>query len=249
MASIAKLGIILALIGGITSAIFAFMFKTGRYEPTKTDLSITKTNLAETTSKLNKTESELTSTKETLETTSAQLSEAKSKAETLNLALNESTEKLRALEKELVESKEKMAMAEAKLAEVTRTLGERSEEARAATEKLEALQAERKILDEQLAASQREVNRLNDLIRRKPDKKLPPGISGRVVSVNRNWGFVVLNIGDKDGLIEGGELIVYRGKEYIGKLRVTSTEAKTAVADIIPDATKAEINIGDEVFN
>ncbi|MCS7064472.1 MAG: hypothetical protein NZM04_10640 [Methylacidiphilales bacterium] len=249
MESIAKIGIILALIGGIFSGIFAFLFKTGRYDTTKADLSVTKTNLEQTTNKLNQTESELSATKQNLEATTTQLSEARSKAESLTQSLNEATEKLSSLEKELVQTKEKMALAEAKLAEVNRTLGEKSEEARAATEKLEALQAERKIIDEQLAAAQKEINRLNDLIRRKPDKKLPPGISGRIVNVNKNWGFVVLNIGDKDGLIPGGELIVYRGKEYIGKLRVTSTEAKTAVADIIPDATRGEIQIGDEVFN
>lgn len=77
---------------------------------------------------------------------------------------------------------------------------------------------------------------------------MPPGISGKVTFVNRAWNFVVLNVGLSNGLIPKGELIVYRGDRFLGKVKVTSVEENTAVADIESDA-KGDIQAGDSVLN
>jgi hypothetical protein len=77
---------------------------------------------------------------------------------------------------------------------------------------------------------------------------MPPGISGKITFVNRAWNFVVLNVGLSNGVVPNGELIVYRGRNFLGKIKVTSAEDSTAVADILPDA-KADIQVGDDVLN
>jgi hypothetical protein len=49
-------------------------------------------------------------------------------------------------------------------------------------------------------------------------------------------------------VVPSGELVVYRGNEFLGKVKVTSAEDNTAVADILPGA-KADIQVGDDVIN
>ena len=59
-----------------------------------------------------------------------------------------------------------------------------------------------------------------------------PGLEGKVLAVNPNWSFVVLSIGDKQGVVAGSSLIVKRGDNLVAKLRVTSVEPSTSIADI-----------------
>jgi cell shape-determining protein MreC len=78
---------------------------------------------------------------------------------------------------------------------------------------------------------------------------MPPGVSGRVTAVNKNWNFVVLNVGQKQNVVEGGELIVYRGQKMIGKVKVVSVESNSSVADILPEWAQSDLQTGDEVIN
>jgi hypothetical protein len=60
------------------------------------------------------------------------------------------------------------------------------------------------------------------------------GLSGKVVAYNQGWNFVVLNIGDKAGLKAGVQMVVLRGGSMVGKVKVTSVEPSTAIADVLP---------------
>lgn len=59
-----------------------------------------------------------------------------------------------------------------------------------------------------------------------------PGLEGKVLAVNPNWNFVVLSIGDRQGVVSGSSLIVKRGGNLVAKLRVTSVEPSTSIADV-----------------
>ena len=73
-------------------------------------------------------------------------------------------------------------------------------------------------------------------------------LSGKVVALNKSWNFVVLDVGKDNKLNEGVDLAVYRGDLLIGKVRTVSVDATTAIADILPDWTKSEIQVGDKVL-
>ena len=79
---------------------------------------------------------------------------------------------------------------------------------------------------------------------------LKPGLEGKVLAVNPNWNFVVLSIGDKQGVIAGASLIVKRGGSMVAKLHVTSVEPSTSIADIQAGsiAKGATIQPGDVVI-
>ena len=59
------------------------------------------------------------------------------------------------------------------------------------------------------------------------------GIQGTILAVNQAWNFVVLSIGDRQGVVSNAEMLVQRGGQLIGKVRVTSVEPSTSIADII----------------
>jgi hypothetical protein len=112
---------------------------------------------------------------------------------------------------------------------------------------LAAAQSEQKILQDQLQASQTQVADLNDAINRSKTGKMPP-LSGKVTFVDHTWNFVVLDVGLSSGVVPNGELIVYRGNAFLGKIRVTKVDPNDAVAEILPDV-KGDIQIGDKVLN
>jgi len=117
-----------------------------------------------------------------------------------------------------------------------------------ATADLASAQAEQKILTDQLQASQSQVEQLKKDINAKATGTQPPGISGKVTFVNRTWNFVVLDVGLNNGDVPNGQLIVYRKNTFLGKIKVTTADANSSVADILPDA-KGDIQVGDYVLN
>ncbi len=76
------------------------------------------------------------------------------------------------------------------------------------------------------------------------------GTEGRVLAVNPAWNFVVLNLGDKQGVVNNAELLVKRGTRYLGKVRITSVEPSTSIADIVANSMPQGTTItpGDNVI-
>jgi hypothetical protein len=75
-----------------------------------------------------------------------------------------------------------------------------------------------------------------------------PPLSGHVKFVDRTWNFVVLDVGTLQGVIPRGELNVYRGRNYLGKLKISSADTDSSVADIEPDI-KGTVEVGDDVVS
>jgi cell shape-determining protein MreC len=75
------------------------------------------------------------------------------------------------------------------------------------------------------------------------------GLRGQVLAVDRNWNFVVLNLGNRNGVVSNATLIVQRGASMVGRVRITSVEPSQSIADIIPNSVPAGISVqpGDTV--
>jgi hypothetical protein len=80
-----------------------------------------------------------------------------------------------------------------------------------------------------------------------PTTSAPPGVRGKVTGVGET-GFVQVNIGSDSGLSAGNVLIVFRGSEYLGDLRVTVAEPKTAVGKFEPKSRSAKVQKDDSVI-
>jgi len=90
---------------------------------------------------------------------------------------------------------------------------------------------------------------IRELMRLETSGESYPTLHTRISSVYRNWGFVILSAGDKQGVVSGSILDVMRGGEVIGKLKVTAVESGRASADIVLDsvAEGTSLHSGDKV--
>ncbi len=75
------------------------------------------------------------------------------------------------------------------------------------------------------------------------------GLRGQVLAVDHNWNFVVLNLGNRNGVNNSSEMIVERGGSMVGRIKITAVEPSQSVADIVPNSVPAGIDVrpGDTV--
>lgn len=202
---------------------------------------------------LEKTKTELSSTQKSLSDTQGQLTSSQAEVQKLTTEITSVKRDLEAKTTALTESEKKREESESTLKAMNDKLGGRSLDAVLASlnesnEQLKVLAAEKKIIEDSLAQMQKDINRLQELDRLRADSRAPLELSGRVLAINKQWNFVVLDVGKDDKLVEGVDLTVYRGDTLIGKIRSVSVDATTAIADILPEWTKTEIQVGDKVL-
>ena len=57
-------------------------------------------------------------------------------------------------------------------------------------------------------------------------------LKGRIVAVNSEHNFVVIDIGKQDGIETGEEFDIYRGQAYIGLIEVIQMRDRISACDI-----------------
>jgi hypothetical protein len=85
-------------------------------------------------------------------------------------------------------------------------------------------------------------------IRREPAFR--GSIRGTVLAVNPAYNFVVLNLGNRNGVEANAEMLVLREGSVIGKIRISSVEPATAIGDIMSNslARGVQVQPGDTVI-
>ncbi|MFQ3578356.1 MAG: hypothetical protein SNJ52_05030 [Verrucomicrobiia bacterium] len=75
-------------------------------------------------------------------------------------------------------------------------------------------------------------------------------LEGQVLAFNAAWNFAVISIGDRQGVVPNAELLVRRGGEMIGKIRITSVEQSQSIGDVLLDTVRpgVQIQAGDVVI-
>jgi len=216
-------------------------------------LKQTQADVTAQTQKAKRAEAEVDAAKAAQTQAESDLADQKKKVDDLNSQLADAQTKETTLQTAVQTATDAATKAQAELTRIAGVLkNEAPEEVMAKVDKLTqqvaADNAEQKILQDQLQAASKQVADLKVEINQSKTGNMPPGISGKVTFVNTTWNFVVLNVGLSNGVVPNGELVVYRGRDFLGKVKVTSAEDNTAVADIIP-GSKADIQVGDDVLN
>lgn len=73
------------------------------------------------------------------------------------------------------------------------------------------------------------------------------GIKGKVLSVNKQYDFVVIDLGQQDGISKGMIFDVYRGKKQIGKVQIETVRKSISAAAVMKDWTTGRLVAGDTV--
>ena len=174
------------------------------------DVDVEEEKLKAQRNKLAQTEGEVTRTKEEYE--------AKEKK---RLALEE-------LLKELPQGMKPETLAE----DIQKLKKEKLEYEGQAVEKKKAVVAE----EEKIAGVQK---RLDEVLHKIEDRRKNferNSLTSRIIAVNYDWGFVIIDAGKTTGLTQDTKLIVTRGAQTVGKISVMSVEGKNSMAAIVPDA-------------
>lgn len=251
MSGLGKLLLVLALVGAAVSGLTGYLI-VGESKEVEEELKSVVEEKATIKKKLDTTAEKLEDTEKTL----AVKDEAVKNLETEKVKLES---EIRSEKARLQETQEKLVAAEEEKQKVATELsalnsalqGKKPEEVVAETRALEQKIKDQDAVVAQLKQEVEEIKKQPAQVAttEAPRENMPPGLSGKVSAVNETWNFVVLNIGSRDGAIVGGELLVYRGNTFIGRVKIVQTEAKTSVADILPQFTRSRIMAGDDVIN
>jgi len=77
---------------------------------------------------------------------------------------------------------------------------------------------------------------------------LPAGLKGKVLVADPKWNFVVLNVGEDQGVLERGELLVNRNGKLVAKVVVRSVQKDRCIANVMPGWELGEVMEGDQVI-
>ncbi len=105
----------------------------------------------------------------------------------------------------------------------------------------QAKEALEKRVKEMLSARAKEAEQI---VVKPPEKK---ALEGKVLVVNREFGFAVMNLGSKDGIASGTIFSVWKQDKEVGKVQVERIYENMSAANIIGEPQKGQIQEGDSV--
>jgi cell shape-determining protein MreC len=203
-----------------------------------------ESELADTRRTLQKTEKDLASTKQTLETTTAERDQALTEV----AALNKRSEKLT---DDLNKTRRERDDAQAELAAFTGTgftppqiIGF-GKQIKGLQDNLAGSKAENELLGKELKKTKTRL-----AIYETPDYRgpLPSSLRGKVLVSDPKWNFVVINVGEDQGVLEQGELLVNRDGKLVAKVKIRTVQKDRSIANIVPGWQLGEVVEGDQVI-
>jgi len=116
-------------------------------------------------------------------------------------------------------------------------------------EEMDKITKEAEVAKKAIAESQSLVTRLKQQQATRAKAITLANSTGTVSAVNSDFGFVIVNLGQNQGVSSESRLLVKRGGQLIGKLNIVQIEGNTTVADIAFKTITPGFSIqpGDEV--
>jgi hypothetical protein len=201
---------------------------------------------------------QLAQTKKTLAATQAQLTQTQSDLATAKSERDQLAKKVTADETQIADLTEK-------LNKTTKQLGDTQDQLAAYTgtgltpPQIVALDKELKNTQTALTAANEESRVLGLEVKKLKNQlalitvpgyevPLPPGLKGTVMAVDPKWSFVVLNIGEDQGVLKSGELLVSRDGRLVAKVIVSLVQKDRCIANLVPGWQLGDIIEGDTVI-
>ena len=115
---------------------------------------------------------------------------------------------------------------------------------------LDAAEQEKSLLTDKMKSAGKRVAPLHEEKARRTSGSDKPGIHGSVLAVNQAYNFVVLSLGERQGVVANSAMLVRRRGTLIGKIRISSVEPTTAIGDIVTNtlARGVQVQPGDTVI-
>ncbi|MEX1044998.1 MAG: hypothetical protein WEC73_02615 [Chthoniobacterales bacterium] len=242
-----KIFLLVAIVFSLGAAVLGFLNR-GTLVETRTELDTTNSKLTSTQQELGAAQKdieekkqEITSLASEKDTLTAELGEAQSEVTSTKEELAAAQEKNTTFETQLTQATEDAEAKDTRIAELEQQLAEGTGTG-GTTETADVIEitTERDELRTIVAGLEDRATGLEAQVvelRRKEDARqtsqMRQGLQGTILAVNQAWNFVVLSLGDRQGVVPNAEMLVQRGGQLLGRIRITSVEPSTSIADIL----------------
>jgi vacuolar-type H+-ATPase subunit I/STV1 len=247
---IIRISLILAIVLALGAGAFNIIKVREQISTLATQRDTERTQKQQAQADLSKTKTELTKTQGTLKQTTQELADTKSERD--KAVASETAQRKRAddLSDKLAKTVQDRDDAQNQLAAYKAT-GITPEQVGKLSRALKDSQEEVAIVNEEKMVLQRTVDRLKTELAKfigpNTTVTMRASLKGRILVVDPKWDFVVLNIGQDQGVKDEGELLVSRDGRLVAKVIVRSLEKDRCIANVMPGWKLGEVIEGDEV--
>jgi hypothetical protein len=206
-----------------------------KYDTTFTDLNKTKSELSKTKTDLDTTRKNLADTKQERDVAVAEAASQKKAAQGLDTALKDMTAKWK-------DTDQKLAAWDAlsiSVDQVRATVATNKELFKVVAQ----LHSDSELLQNKIVALRQELRMYRDP--EDDSEPLPPGLVGKVVAVDPKFDFVVLNVGQRQGALKSGQMLVSRDGKLVAKVRIKEVEPDRSIANVVPGWKLTDVYEGD----
>lgn len=250
-AMLIRITLILAIVAALAAGALNFFVVKDKITALVTDRDTQKTDKEKAQTDLASTKKDLAKTQTTLSQTQRDLTDAKAQRDTAVATAATQTKRADDLSSKLTQTTQERDTAQNNLAAYTATGIEAIDVAKLARSVKDGQDA-LEVANGEKAVLQKKIIKLNtELLHYTggPDAvvKLRADLKGKIIVVDPKWDFVVLNIGDDQGVLQDGELLVSRDGKLVAKVIVRSVEKSRSIANIVPGWKLGDVIEGDEV--
>ena len=243
-----RISLIVAIIAGLAVGVLNFVQVKEKITKLQADLKAqteraekAETERDNTKRTLTKTQTELTQTKATLAATTEERDKAVAEATAQTTRANKLNDDLTKTRGERDEAQQELAAYKATgmTPPQIATAGKRIKDL---TDNLSGSQEENRLLGQKIRKVENElaIYKVQDYV-----VPLPANLKGKVLVSDPKWQFVVLNVGEDQNVLPGGELLINRDGKLVAKVKVSSVQKDRAVANVVPGWQLGEIFEGD----
>lgn len=178
--------------------------------------------------------------------------------------LTQTIEEKKKVENKLIETVKAKEQVEGELASekeksstLKKELDDKEQQIKTTLDRLEREITARKKAEAQLMITLKEKENLETKVRNLKEAPtvelekivIKPGsvTTGKITMVNKEYAFIVVNLGSQHNIKVGDILSVYRNDEFIGKVQIERAEEKMSAASILPDWQNVEFKENDVV--
>lgn len=223
-----------------TSELMSYEGMGGELDRVQKLASLRYEELNNTYEDLKRTTDELTETKEELAATKNELEAANQKIVQLNETIVQKDAEIAQAQTRIESLGQQVAGLESQVADLQGQIAKVQEEKHELNDKIAELEQDIKSIEADLATCKG-----SDGIEQ-PMKK---GLAGKIVLVNPDWNFVVVDVGMEEGAMINGVFLVHRKDQLIGKVRVSSMTRNLALAEIMNDWQLEPFKEGDRIVH
>ncbi len=240
-----------AILAALAAGVVNFTVVKDKISVLKDDRDSQRSQKEQAQHELAQTKKTLAETQNTLAQTQQQLADAKTARDDALHKLTAANTKIQDLTDKRAKTTQDRDTAQAQLAAYTAT-GKTPQQVLALDKvlrdeqnALDVANQENAILSHKVASLK---SQLAEILQPGYEVPLPANLKGTVMAVDPKWNFVVLNIGEEQGVIKDGEMLVSRNGKLVGKVVIRSVQKDRSIANLVPGWQLGEVFEGDQVI-